>query len=92
MGKFLNQEVLKLYVTQNTQNMNATKSKTFYGTKFLPTLVALHLTPVSKWVGVWVVVSEKRSLELASLLFYASKRQANHARVLCCCWHFSSAG
>ena len=35
---------------------------------FLATLVALHLTPVSKWVGEWVVVSEKRSLELASLL------------------------
>ena len=39
--------------------------------EFLATLVALHLTPhpspPSKWVGEWVVVSEKRSLELASL-------------------------
>ena len=37
---------------------------------FLATQVALHFTPVSKWVG---RVSGKRSLELASLLFQVHK-------------------
>ena len=35
---------------------------------FLATLVALHFTSVSESVGEWVVVSDWRSLELASLL------------------------
>ena len=35
---------------------------------FLAKLVALHFTPVSDSVGRWLIVSDQRSLELASLL------------------------
>ena len=48
--------VFFLYRIPTLHNVNQIMPSLFS----LSLLVALHLTPVSKWVGEWVVVSEKR--------------------------------